>query len=63
MKAIVTDGAAASLDSRRAAPERAHGDALIRPTLCGVTALDTAAARGEGPDREFRGVLGHQCVG
>lgn len=60
MIALVRREGAVFIDRGWSAPEPGPGEALIRPTLCGIGPADLAAARG---DTGHEGVLGHQFVG
>jgi threonine dehydrogenase-like Zn-dependent dehydrogenase len=64
VKAIVRRGSEVFLDRDAPEPVPGPGDAVVRPTLCGVASADLAAARNEGrAGVGFQGVLGHQFVG
>lgn len=63
MRALRLDAGRVTLDARTPDPTPAAGEALIRPTLLGVSSQDVAMSRGAGPWREFHGVMGSQFVG
>lgn len=67
MKALRWDGERATLDTRAATPTPGDGEALVRPLLMGISAIDVAIAAGRWRDPvgapPFRGVLGHEFVG
>ncbi len=63
MLALRIDAGRVALDPRAPEPAPAPGEALIRPTLLGISAADVAMSRAEGPWRSFRGVMGSQFVG
>lgn len=60
MRALVFDGKSLSLDPRRAEPQPAEGEAVIRPLKIGVCSTDLEICRGY---MGFTGVLGHEFVG
>lgn len=60
MRALAFDGTNLSLDPRRADPQPAEGEAIIRPLKVGVCSTDLEICRGY---MGFTGVLGHEFVG
>jgi len=60
MRALVFDRTSLTLDPRRADPQPAEGEAIIRPIKVGVCATDLEICRGY---MGFTGVLGHEFVG
>jgi alcohol dehydrogenase len=66
MQAVRFDGTRVYLDSRAEAPVAGPGEAVVRPRLVAVAALDGALGGGAahaGPGGEYPLTLGHQFVG
>jgi threonine dehydrogenase-like Zn-dependent dehydrogenase len=60
MRAIRADQGRLSLDRSTPFPTPGAGEVLVRPLRLGVATPDAAVASGR---TEFKGVLGHECVG
>lgn len=64
MRALRRPGATVVFDSRAEPPRASAGDAVVRPTLLGVTPVDAAIASGALPGPGVgQGVFGHEFVG
>ncbi|TVQ30492.1 MAG: alcohol dehydrogenase [Phycisphaeraceae bacterium] len=62
MRALRFDGKSVVFDAKSSAPKPGAGEALLRPTMVGISSIDVMIARGAGPLGPFTGVMGHEFV-